>query len=120
MTTSAFGRGYRLTKACEFSRVFELSGRKEGMRLTGPNLRVYVCCNGTGRARLGLAIPKKLVRRAVDRNRVKRVVREDFRRQKGYLRGLDVIVMARPGLADVPADTIRAQLGQHWHRVRRN
>lgn len=32
-------------------------------------------------SRLGLAIPKKMAKRAVDRNRIKRIIRENFRQQ---------------------------------------
>jgi ribonuclease P protein component len=49
-------------------------------------------------ARLGLAISRKVSRRAVQRNRIKRVVRECFRRRPD-LPPVDIVVMARPGAA---------------------
>jgi ribonuclease P protein component len=57
---------------------------------------------GQPSSRLGLAISKKQIRRAVDRNRLKRHIRESFRRHRKQLMGLDLVVMARPaaGLAD--------------------
>jgi ribonuclease P protein component len=45
-----------------------------------------------GKARLGLAITKRVAPRAVDRNRVKRVVREVFRHAAPQLRGVDVVI----------------------------
>ena len=52
---------------------------------------------GSG-ARLGLVIGKKLLRRAVDRNRVKRCIRESFRLRRSDLPACDLIVrlIARP------------------------
>ena len=52
---------------------------------------------GSG-ARLGLVIGKKLLRRAVDRNRVKRCIRERFRLRRSDLPACDLIVrlIARP------------------------
>lgn len=46
-------------------------------------------------ARLGLAISKKGARRAVDRNRLKRLVRETFRHRKQELEGLQLVAIAR-------------------------
>ena len=48
--------------------------------------------DGENGARLGLVIGKKFVRRAVDRNQVKRVVRERFRCLRGDLPAVDVVV----------------------------
>lgn len=48
-------------------------------------------------ARLGLVVAKKHLKRAVDRNRFKRLVRESFRSHQEQLAGLDVVVLARNG-----------------------
>jgi ribonuclease P protein component len=45
--------------------------------------------------RLGLAVSKKQARRAVDRNRLKRLIREAFRRRHPVLAGFDLVVMVR-------------------------
>ena len=47
-----------------------------------------------GPARLGMVIGKKHARRASDRNRLRRMLRERFRRMT--LPAVDVIVLARP------------------------
>jgi ribonuclease P protein component len=45
--------------------------------------------------RLGLVIPKKQLRRAVDRNLVKRIARNTFRlRQSGFI-GIDIVVLVK-------------------------
>jgi ribonuclease P protein component len=48
--------------------------------------------------RLGLIVPKRLLSRAVDRNRVRRLLREWFRNNQGRLDGRDLVVRlsARP------------------------
>ena len=53
-------------------------------------------------ARLGLVVGKKLLKRAVDRNRLKRIVREQFRRQRAILPAYDLIV--RLAVKPVPLD----------------
>lgn len=52
-------------------------------------------------SRLGLVVGKKQLKRAVDRNRVKRVLREVFRRQRSRLPCCDLVVrlMSKPQAA---------------------
>lgn len=69
--------------------------------------------HGQGPARLGLAIARKQVRRAVDRNRLKRVARECFRHQRDALHGIDLVVMAR---AEAAA-TDKARLHESLERL---
>ena len=45
-----------------------------------------------GSARLGLVVGKKLLKKAVDRNRVKRIVRENFRLRRCQLPAYDLVV----------------------------
>lgn len=52
-----------------------------------------------GPARLGLVIGKRNAKRAVDRNLMRRILREHFRHTP--LVAIDVVVLARPGAADV-------------------
>lgn len=51
--------------------------------------------NGLRYARLGVVAAKRIAKRAVDRNRARRLVREAFRRAQAGLAGLDVVVQLR-------------------------
>jgi len=55
-----------------------------------------------GNARLGVVVAKKLLKRAVDRNKVKRVIREQFRCCRPALPSVDLIVRlaAKPAILD--------------------
>ena len=68
-------------------------------------------------ARLGLAISKKQVRRAVDRNRLKRLVRDVFRAHRAELDGLDLVVMARAKAAITDNRTLCEALLRHFLRL---
>ncbi len=52
---------------------------------------------GDGAPRLGIAVSRKVYKRAVDRNRVKRVIREWYRKNKKNLRGAILARMTRRG-----------------------
>lgn len=74
--------------------------------------------NDTGRARLGLVIAKKNCRLAVDRNRLKRIIRESFRAHQEALRGLDIVVMNKKGAEGLNKRQLFDSLAAHWQRCR--
>ena len=51
-------------------------------------------------ARLGVTVPKKGNRRAVRRNRIKRIVREQFRHRQADLAGHDLVVQVFAAIED--------------------
>lgn len=85
-----FSRIDRLVDKGDFQSVFAKPSkvsRKYLLALFRPNQKPH--------ARLGIIISKHRVRRAVDRNRIKRAIRESFRHHKETLKGLDIIVLIR-------------------------
>jgi ribonuclease P protein component len=55
-------------------------------------MNVMVKANTLGTPRLGLIVPKRILRRAIDRNRAKRVLRDWFRRHKGQIGSRDLLI----------------------------
>lgn len=88
--TEGFPRQLRLTQARQYSAVFG-----DGDRLASPRLLLRVRENAVDNARLGMAISRKRARTAVLRNRIKRLLRERFRRQQAQWPALDLVVMLR-------------------------
>ena len=109
-----FPRAFRLTRARDFERVFA-----GAFRSTGEGVRVLARANGQGCARLGLAISRRRVRKAVCRNRLKRVIRESFRHHCPELGSLDVVVLARSGLDRIGNSELHRLLAGHWHSLAR-
>ena len=73
--------------------------------------------NGLKQARLGLAISKKNVSRAVSRNQIKRAIRESFRHNKTLLKGMDVVVIAHKKLTVINNKFIIESISAHWKAV---
>ena len=81
----------RIRKKSDFARLY-----REGGRFRGRYFTLVYRRNGEGRSRLGVVASRK-VGSAVVRNRVKRRLRELFRRNKALLGDtIDLIVIARP------------------------
>ena len=90
---ASFPREVRLLRPEHFEQVF-----KENERARTDTLLVMARPNALGYARLGMIIAKRLLPRSVDRNRVKRCVRETFRGQRQDLPPCDFVVrlVAKP------------------------
>jgi ribonuclease P protein component len=83
----AFTRRQRLLKGKEFAAVF--SARRN---LRSRCYLVMSCPNELGHARLGMVVAKRQFKRAVDRNQMRRIIRETFRQYSPNLPALDVVV----------------------------
>ena len=102
----------RLTRTRDISRVF-----RSGISVHNPYLIVRARKRGDSPARLGFALARKHVHSAVLRNRAKRIVRESFRKHARLLRGYDVVVVSRPGLAAVDRRELRGEVDRQWARL---
>ncbi len=97
----------------EFDHVFKNAGRSSDLYFT-----ILFTTGQSERARLGLAIAKRVARRAVDRNRIKRLVRESIR-QESTLPIVDLVVMTRPAAVQARNSDLFQSLEHHWKRIHR-
>ena len=106
---AGFPRHVRVRVRADFDRVFA-----DAKRTASPLLAVHLL-REPGPARLGLAVSRKVDRRAVGRNRIKRVLRDAFRRHRALMAARALVVVAKPAagkldnaaLASAFLDTLR-------------
>jgi ribonuclease P protein component len=91
-STRRLPKSSRLNDSKVFVRL--LSGR----RRTGDCLEIALGRNAGEGARLGIIVGKKNLPRAVDRNALKRIVREAFRERRGELPACDIMIRLRQSL----------------------
>ena len=86
VTKSKFSRRQRLITP-DFAAVLRI-----GKLIRGNGVSLLLRQNNLDQPRLGLVVPKRIVRLAVDRNRLKRIFREWFRQNRRQLDGKDCVV----------------------------
>lgn len=109
---AALPRSARLSGKADFDRVFA-TARRKGSRF----FRIVLADNGLGHARLGMAVSRRVDKRAVVRNRLRRQIRESFRAAWPGLPPVDIVVTARPEAAHAARGDVWADLVAFWPRL---
>ncbi|WKD49845.1 ribonuclease P protein component [Microbulbifer spongiae] len=108
-----FAKALRLLNAAQYRQVFN----ETLVRSAHPHLLILARPNALEHPRLGLVISKKHVRKATDRNQIKRISRETFRLQQHQLPALDTVVLARPGVANLDKAALAKLLNKLWCKL---
>ncbi len=110
-----FSRSLRLLSPSDYKFVFDKPVRSSDKFLT-----ILVRKNHQQQqARLGLAIAKKAVKTAVQRNRLKRIIREYFRLHKDKIACADYVFMVRQGIDKIDNATIEQSIAKQFNYLRK-
>lgn len=112
MKTLGFPKASRLLTSRDYARVFD----EVQIRVPHRNFLILARTNSEGHARIGLVFSKRNLKLAVQRNRVKRRIRETFR-LNSKLPPLDIVVLGRSGLADIDNAQLNQLLDDLWSRL---
>lgn len=94
----------RLKKKKEFEIVF-----KDGKTLKGNNIIIKYLGNGLDYAKIGFIVSKKVSKKAVERNKIRRRLREATR-NVNLKKGLNIIIIALSKIKDVSYIEIEADI----------
>lgn len=109
----AFSKYLRLLNASDYKAVFD----DAPFRASNQHLLVLSKPNQKPQPRLGLVIAKKNVRLAVQRNRIKRILRESFRLNQHQLPCLDFVVLARRNLDSLDNQQLHELFNKQWQKI---
>jgi ribonuclease P protein component len=105
METQTFGKDERVRKRQDYVRIYAQGVRRYSRRFT-----IIMCRNSSGVRRLGTAVSKK-AGNAVQRNRIKRLLREFFRMNKSRLPdSQDIVIIAKKGILPLTYRDVCAEL----------
>jgi ribonuclease P protein component len=90
---------------------------KRGRKSRDEYFSVFALPNTLAHSRIGLAVSRRASPKAVTRNRIKRQIREAFRRDRGNLGRFDIVVVAQTAAATAAGPTLQESLAQHWRRM---
>lgn len=110
---ATFGKSQRLLKAADFKQVFDHNEARASHRY----FLLLAKPAADNQQRLGLVVAKKNVRLAVQRNRIKRVVRETFRQLPEQQPPLDTIFLARRGIDQLDKHALSSILREQWSKL---
>lgn len=111
---TAFGypRTASLRQPAEFTEL-----RRQGKRMAARFFQTQYRLTDGPQARLGMAVSRRVSKRAVVRNRIRRVIRESFRLNRARLPACDVLLIAQTTAAERGSSDLRADLELLWERL---
>lgn len=110
--SAVFPKRTRLADAKDYALVFA-----EAKRIVSAYFILLYLENALDHSRLGLAISKKHVKKAVDRNRIKRQIREYFRHHQDRCGNLDIVIISRHAVNGADNQQIVRCLDWLWRKL---
>jgi len=105
MESQTFGKDERVRKRQDYLRIYEQGDRSDSERFT-----IIMCRNQSGIRRLGMTVSKK-AGNSVQRNRIKRLLREFFRLNKARLpASQDIVIIAKKGILPLSYQDVYREL----------
>lgn len=106
---------YRLTKDKDFERVF-----KQGSSAYVSSLGLKMAANSLGGPRFAILVSKKVSKKAVARNKIKRQIRNILREE--YVpeinKNCDIVVICLPTIINKTFEEIQAELKIAFHKLK--
>ena len=105
-------RSARLLKASDFAAL-----RGTSRRIGSSHFIAEVALTERSGCRLGQAVSRRVSKRALDRYRIKRIVRESYRAVLADLAPFDILLIARSSAVSQDNAALRADLARLWQKL---
>lgn len=115
LPSQRFTKAQRLLTATEFRQVFDAPSRK----LHQAHLMAFIRPNELDHARVGMAVTKRKVPTAVIRNKIKRHIREQFRKQSEQLESIDIVFIVKKSVDDLSNKELDFQINAIFKKLRK-
>lgn len=116
MKSLVFKKAQRLLTRPQYQYVFDQVKKSRGIKVSTRYFRAACCRNNVDFPRLGLIITKKNVKNAVDRNRIKRIAREQFRALTLPLQG-DIVLLVTENCSALSNAELHETLQKLWIKL---
>ncbi|WP_417685936.1 ribonuclease P protein component [Pseudidiomarina gelatinasegens] len=108
-----YGRELRLLTPAHFQKVFA----NPPVKAVTAELTMLATPNNLDIPRIGVTLSKKRAKRAVDRNRIKRKIRESFRLKQHKIPAFDIIVIGKNGVVNLSQEELQQRLDYLWRTL---
>jgi|26BtaG_2_1085354.scaffolds.fasta_scaffold17168_1 ribonuclease P protein component len=116
LSTYKFTKAQRLLTPTAYRLVFDGTERK----LHQAHLMAFIRSNEQSLARIGMAITKKKVPTAVQRNRIKRHIREQFRHCAAQLKSYDIVFIVKKPINDLDNKELDNEIKAIFKKLKKN
>lgn len=110
--SNSFSPKKRLRTNSEFQAVF-----RKCKKFSGRHFIFLVKKNALECPRVGVGISKKKIKTAVGRNKIKRIIRESFRKKQRQLPNLDIVVVVQKEADKIPSKILFETLDKKWQEL---
>lgn len=115
ITPFVFPKSVRLLTSKDYSQVFD----NVDIRVSSKHFLILARKSHSKNSRLGIIVAKKHVKLAVQRNRLKRLLRESFRQNKTAIAGIDFVVLAKKNAALLNNQSCTEEYQYLWNKLHR-
>ncbi|MDV6328507.1 ribonuclease P protein component [Idiomarina sp. PL1-037] len=109
----SYERELRLLTPSHFQTVFS----NPPVKAVTAHVTMLATPNELGHPRIGVTVSKKRAKRAVDRNRIKRQIRETFRLRQHKIPAFDIVIIAKQGIVEQDNAALRDTLNYLWRKL---
>lgn len=79
--------------------------------------KFFWCDNDLGYPRLGVSVAKRNIAKAVSRNKIKRLIKEQFRINCNSIPAIDIVFIVKKETLDVSKEIFVSELSNAWNQI---